>query len=806
MKFLPRIALIAPVALLVLLAGCATPTIPRMQRSAEPLPSTAGKTEEPQQAATPAAAAPVSRARITPGTGQMIDMQASSAPPLDTSAVGEATFNFEGESVHAVVKAILGDLLQQNYVIAPTVQGTVTLATPRPVSAEQAMSLLEMVLGWNNARLIWSDGRYSIVPSDKALAGNLAPRTDSLSNSRGYEVRAVPLKYIAASEMEKLLKPYAREGAIVQKDEGRNLIVFAGTRAELQNYLRTVEIFDVDWLAGMSVGVYPLQSAQALKVVAALEKAFGEGSKTPISGMFRFMPLEGQNAVMVITAQPKYLKDVETWIQQIDTGGEGTRLYVYDVQYMKATDLADQLNSVYGQGSTSRRSSAPSLMPGMEPVEVRTTDMPPATSATPTPVSAPSSMGGDGSGIPGGDVGISAAEGSNSLLVRASPTQWDSIRRAIERLDVMPAQVHIEAQVVEVKLTGELSYGVSWFFGNAITDATALAASQSLNDFRNSGSSIRPAPNGSSFTFLGPSAQVILNTLDSVSELHVLSAPSVLVRNNVEADFNSGTQIPVASTIINSGGNTNVDNTFSQVQFRQTGVSLKVKPRVSSNGLVFMEITQEVSSPSPDAPTVGGNVSVDNRKLHTEVAVQNGQTVVLAGLIKTEQGKGSSGIPMLSRIPVIGGLFGSQNRSNNREEVLVLITPTVVRSPDDARKLTDEYGERFKVLEPLRKVEKKAQSKAQREQPEPAAPAEPQAAPVQAVPAESKDASLQKVQPELYGQGEQKAPLEAPTTNTPPMQQAPPSQPQMALPEPAKPQEQPVEKSPSDGKAQDPEN
>ena len=805
MKFLPRIALIAPVALLVLLAGCATPTIPRMQRSAEPLPSTAGKTEEPQQAAAPAAAAPVSRARITPGTGQMIDMQASSAPPLDTSAVGEATFNFEGESVHAVVKAILGDLLQQNYVIAPTVQGTVTLATPRPVSAEQAMSLLEMVLGWNNARLIWSDGRYSIVPSDKALAGNLAPRTDSLSNSRGYEVRAVPLKYIAASEMEKLLKPYAREGAIVQKDEGRNLIVFAGTRAELQNYLRTVEIFDVDWLAGMSVGVYPLQSAQALKVVAALEKAFGEGSKTPISGMFRFMPLEGQNAVMVITAQPKYLKDVETWIQQIDTGGEGTRLYVYDVQHMKATDLADQLNSVYGQGSTSRRSSAPSLMPGLEPVEVRTTDMPPATSATPTPVSAPSSMG-DGAGIPGGDVGISAAEGSNSLLVRASPTQWDSIRRAIERLDVMPAQVHIEAQVVEVKLTGALSYGVSWFFGNAITDATALAASQSLNDFRNSGSSIRPAPNGSSFTFLGPSAQVILNTLDSVSELHVLSAPSVLVRNNVEADFNSGTQIPVASTIINSGGNTNVDNTFSQVQFRQTGVSLKVKPRVSSNGLVFMEITQEVSSPSPDAPTVGGNVSVDNRKLHTEVAVQNGQTVVLAGLIKTEQGKGSSGIPMLSRIPVIGGLFGSQNRSNNREEVLVLITPTVVRSPDDARKLTDEYGERFKVLEPLRKAEKKAQSKAQREQPEPAASAEPQAAPVQAVPAESKDASLQKVQPELYGQGEQKAPLEAPTANTPPMQQAPSPQPQMVPPEPAKPQEQPVEKSPSDGKAQDPEN
>ncbi len=814
MKFSPRIALIAPMALLVLLAGCATPTIPRMQRSAEPLPSAAGKAEKPSEAVASetSAAAPVSRARITPGTGQMIDMQAASAPPPDLGAAGEATFNFEGESVHAVVKAILGDLLQQNYVIAPTVQGTVTLATPRPVSAEQAMSLLEMVLGWNNARLIWSDGRYNVVPSDKALAGNLAPRTDSLSNSRGYEVRAVPLKYIAASEMEKLLKPYAREGAIVQKDEGRNLIVFAGTRAELQNYLRTVEIFDVDWLAGMSVGVYPLQSAQALKVVAALEKAFGEGSKTPISGMFRFMPLEGQNAVMVITAQPKYLKDVEAWIQQIDAGGEGTRLYVYDVQYMKATDLADQLNSVYGQGSTARRSSAPSLMPGLEPVEVRTTDMPPA-AATPTPVSAPSSGGGAGtSGIPGGEVGISAAEGSNSLLVRASPTQWDSIRRAIERLDSMPAQVHIEAQVVEVKLTGALSYGVSWFFGNAITDAAALAGSQTLNNFKNPGTSIRPAPNGASFTFLGPSAQVILNTLDSVSDLRVLSAPSVLVRNNVEADFNSGTQIPVASTIINSGGNTNVDNTFSQVQFRQTGVSLKVKPRVSGNGLVFMEITQEVSSPSPDAPsspTVGGNVSVDNRKLHTEVAVQNGETVVLAGLIKTEDSKGSSGFPGLSRIPLIGGLFGSQNTSTNRVEVLVLITPTVVRDPGDARKLTDEYGKRFKALEPLRKIEKKAQAKAQREQSEPGAPAEPpQAVPAQTAPVESKDASLQKVQPEIYGQGEQKSPPEeqaAGKPQVPPQVNQAPPQEQTPQPPPIKPEGSGLQ-SPENRKVQEPEN
>ncbi|MEO8162011.1 MAG: secretin N-terminal domain-containing protein [Arenimonas sp.] len=451
-------------------------------------------------------------------------------------------------------------------------------------------------------------------------------------------------------------------------------------------------------VAGMSVGVFPLQSAEASKVVTGLEKMFGEGSKTPLAGMFRFMPLEGQNAVMVITPQPAYLSRVEEFISRMDAGGEGSRLFVYEVKYVKASDLAEQLGKVYGNASTTT-STAPSLMPGLEPVEVRTTDMPPADAPLPSNAS-PGGISGDTTfNMGGSQVGISAVEESNSLLVRSSPAQWESIRRAIERLDSMPLQVQVEAQVVEVKLTGDLSYGVSWFFGNAI-DAATQPITNALNDFRKSATAIQST--GNAFTFLGPSAKVIINTLDSVSDVRILSAPSVLVRNNVEADFNSGQQIPVASTIINNNGNTNSDNTYSQVQFRQTGVSLKVKPRISSNGMVFMEITQDVSSPSSDGPVIGGNISVDNNKLHTEVAVMSGETIAIAGLIKTEQGHGSGGLPYLSRIPVIGALFGTKTVRDNRQEILVLITPTVIRDPMEARRVTDEYGERFRALEPLR--------------------------------------------------------------------------------------------------------
>ena len=476
------------------------------------------------------------------GTGQVINQRAASQPPPDLGASGEATFNFEGESLHAVVKAILGDLLQQNYVIAPNVQGTVTLATPRPVSGAQALSLLEMVLGWNNARLIWSDGRYNVVPADQAVAGNLSPRTGTPSNARGYEVRAVPLKYISAIEMEKLLKPYARDRAIVQVDTARNLIVVAGTRAELQNYLRTIEIFDVDWLSGMSVGVFPLQSAEAPKVVSELEKVFGEGGKSPLAGMFRFMPLEGQNAVMVITSQAKYLTRCREWIERIDAGGDGARLFVYEVKYVKAADLAEQLSNVFGrQRARSSAAAPPSLMPGLEPVRDPHHRHAAGRRAHPR-VEGRRWAGGATNATLNVVGGRSRHQrrGRKQLAAGArQPGQWESIRRAIERLDTMPLQVHIEAQVVEVKLSGALSYGVSWYFGNAVPVANQ-GATNSLSDWQNSATSIRPAPDGASFTFLGPSAQAVISTLDAVSDLRVLAAPSVLVRNNVDGRLHRG--------------------------------------------------------------------------------------------------------------------------------------------------------------------------------------------------------------------------------------------------------------------------
>ncbi|TWI05050.1 general secretion pathway protein D [Luteimonas cucumeris] len=671
------------------------------------------------------------------GSGQMINRGAASAsPPSLGSAVargegGSTTFNFEGESLHAVVKAVLGDMLGQNYVIAPGVQGTVTFATPKPVDAAQALSLLEMVLGWNNARMVYGDGRYSIVPADQALAGAVAPRIGAPGMARGgYQVQVVPLRYVSATEMEKLLKPYARPNAIVNVESSRNLITLAGTRAELANYLRTIEIFDVDWLSGMSVGVFPLQSGNAAKVATDLEKVFGEQSKSPVAGMFRFMPLEGANAVLAITSQPDYLDDIGDWIDRIDGVGDTPRLFSYELKYIKADDLATRLAEVFGsQRGGNGGDSDPSLMyPDAEQIRGLADNMSPTSKGDPNSSDIGSSSGmGGGSGIGSGNgtlnlnpeqrssnttvtlevdgdrVGVSAVQETNALLVRASPAAWRSIRDVIERLDVMPMQVHIEAQVAEVKLSGELSYGVNWFFEKAVTDA-GLPDAVGRTTWSTLAGSITPG--GLGWTFLGRNAAAVIEALDQVTDVKLLQTPSVVVRNNAEATFNVGSRIPISSVSINPGNDS--DNTISQVQYIETGTILKVRPRVTKDGMVFLDIVQEISTPGSQADAdQNGNVRIDTRRLKTEAAIQSGETIMLAGLISDGVDRGSSGVPGLSRIPIIGGLFGTQRSNTSREEVIVLLTPSIIRNPQEARDLTDEYGRRFRAMEPLKPVKQK---------------------------------------------------------------------------------------------------
>jgi len=649
-----------------------------------------------------------------PGSGVFINREAAAREPRPVDGEGEITLNFEGQGIQEIIHAILGDILQENYVIAPGISGEVTFSTARPVASDQVLPILEMLLRWNGATLVWRDDRFHVLPVSDAVRGNLTLRPSGGELQRGYQVVAVPLEYISAEQMQLLLEPYAREDAVLNADNARSMLVLAGTRAELRNYMQIVDTFDVDWLKGMSVGMFQIQRVEVADLITELEELLG-GEDSPLAGMFRIMPLERLNSIMVITPNEHYLNEVESWIERLDRSSPeaGSRLYVYRVKNLDAEVLAGYLANVFGGegggGRSTARQDRGSLAPGLETAQASSvSEFQNQTSPQARDRASSGSSGGGGGTVTlgeDGDVRITAVLETNSLLIQASPSDYDAILNAIERLDEEPLQVLIEAQVLIVALTDELQYGVSWFLANSLPDEegfpglpadSGFVGSPEANNFRF----------GAGTGFLGAIADSVgsdfvsatINALESVSDVRTISAPSLMVRNNSDARINVGTQVPIQSTSFTG----NTDRVFGSTQFLNTGVILSVTPRVNPGGLVYMTVSQEVSSPGERA-TPDSNPAINTRTIETEVAVQSGQTIVLGGLIEETTNKGRSGVPFLQRIPGLGALFRSSNDSLSRSETLVLITPTVVESTAKLERVSREFSRKFRGLDPLRR-------------------------------------------------------------------------------------------------------
>ena len=723
---------------MTLLAGCATPTAKRPQASnsdiltadtiLRPAPQTLASEDVTGIAISPDASAnrPPPKPEIDVGTGKFFTVQ---PPKRSNSGEGQVTFNFENQPIQAVVKAILGDMLEENYTIAPNVGGNVTYSTSRPIQREDAMPVLEMLLSWTGNALVREGNRYTVLQAKDAIPGKLTPRIGA-SQEPGYALRIFPLHYISPSEMAKLLKPYAKPNAFVSIDPNRSLLVLAGDPSELDNYQRTIDTFDVDWLTGMSIGVFTMQHVEVTKLLPDLELVFGTKGESPLAGMFRFMPIEQTNQMIVITPQREYLKQAEEWLQRLDRGGaeNSVQLYVYNVKNLKAPDLASYLSEIFlGTSGGSRRSSTSgSVGQGLRPVTIGgvggrsgggmnygSSLRPQSEQEKSAPAAAPAPAG--GGAAKDTDIRISAIEENNQLMVQATPLEWDQIESAIRRLDVVPLQVQIEAKILEVKLTNNLSYGVQWYLKGLMGTATGSAQENGRYAIDRSGNrwdrqrfslgargDVTPTNNaGLFYSFLNSSFEVALQALELSDQSKTLAAPSLVVANNQEAQINVGQQIPVNQTFVTTGISGDSGQRYGSVQYLNTGITLAVTPRVNPGGLVYLDIAQEVSSPTGAADS-SGNRAISQRQLQTQVAVQSGETLLLGGLIQDTSGSGQKGVPILSKIPVVGHLFGTTQVDKDRTELIVLITPRVISTVDEGRQMTEDYSRQFESLAPLR--------------------------------------------------------------------------------------------------------
>jgi general secretion pathway protein D len=645
-----------------------------------------------------------------PGTGVFVR-----APVQISEAAGERniTLNFENTNLREVVKVILGDLLNENYSIDPTVQGAVTLQTSDPLSRDDLIPTLELLLRMNGAALVSQNGLYNVVPRETAVRGMVAPQLgdSGIALPRGYSVRVVPLAYIAAEEMQKILEPFTAAGNVVRVDRVRNMLILAGGGPEIARLLETVRIFDVDWLAGMSIALFTPDFVDAETLSSELQIVFGESGESPLSGLIQFVTLERLDALLVITPRPQYLEKVGEWVERLDrdTGGVGQRLFVYRVQNGKAADLATVLGEVFQSESGSAIVSPPELAPGLEAMEIASRqpsveggEAVPAvavqgevgTAPYPTPAAL---VAGEGLAITGGaPIRIIADEINNALVILATSQQYKQVEAALRRLDVSPQQVLIEATIAEITLKGDLKYGMEWFFTNQLGDK------QGIGQLDLGTAGIGAIVPGFSYQIVDKAGAVraVLNALADDSRLNVISSPSLMVLNNQTASIDVGDEVPIVTQQQQSTVGTS-SPIVNNIEYRNTGVLLSVTPRVNVGGLVTMDVEQEVSQVSTESEAGSLTPTTSKRSITTSVAVQSGQTVVLGGLIREQKSVVRSGIPGLYNLPIIGPLFGTTSDQQVRTELVVLITPRAVQDAVDAAQVTDEFRSKMESLRPL---------------------------------------------------------------------------------------------------------
>ena len=636
--------------------------------------------------------------------GNGVVVKPSEAQPVTKDESGNLTLNFEGADLREVVRTILGDILKENYIVDPRVGGSITLRTAKPIPKSAAMHTLEEVLRMNGAVMIReADGVFRIVPSAVAGKGNATPQLADSSKPLpgGYSIQIVPLKYIGVADMAKILEPLAGEPSSVRIDPLRNMLILSGTQLQLKHMLETIDMFDVDWISGMSVGLFTLQSVDVKTVTSEMEKLFGDKNLGPLAGAVRVVPLERLNALLVVTPQAKYLDQAQVWIERLDrpgAGGGGQRLYVYPVQNGKAENLATLLNDAFSKkGAQGKTTAAASLAPGAQPAEIKSADSTAAASNEAQPIAATRIEYGpaDSVGLPQ-DVRVIADKDNNALLILASPADYESIESAIRKLDVAVRQVLVEVTIAEVTLKDELKYGLEWYFNHGAR----------INGKLDTGSAgIAALVPGFSYSWINKAGDIgaTLNALATDSKLKIISSPHITVADNQTAKIQVGDRVPVISQTQTVASTTTATGIISSVQYLETGVMLSVTPRVNAGGQVSMEISQEVSNAATTTSSGIDSPTIQKRSAESTVTVKSGETIVLAGLIKEEKTKSTEGLPLLAKIPLIGGLFGTQSWGDNRTELIILITPRVLTDTPDAAAITQEYRKRISGLERMLK-------------------------------------------------------------------------------------------------------
>jgi general secretion pathway protein D len=672
------------------------------------------------------------KSQIFSGEGDVSSAAASTlnpAPPgQEVVAQGADSYdlNFQNADINAVTKVLLGDILKLSYSVDPRVQGTISLSSGRPVAKAAILSLYESAAKIVNANVVKEGGIYKVVPIGEALGNGAIDQANNLT--QGYGISVLPLRYVSAKAVLQAVDSFAAKPGMVKADAARNLLLIQGPSTERASAIEAATALDVDWMKGQSVGIFPVRNASPDTIIAELRNVFDSAKDGTAANLVRFQAINRLNAVLAVAQSDYLIRQTKSWVARLDHADyDNTTVRVYKLRFGNAKLVAAILKDVFtGQSGLGGLGSADlsQLTPG---AGTRRATSSTTRSPTPNSPSTPSSIfnnpestdnssggsntdqnqqsstsrtstdiaslstGGQSGPAPLPNVRITADIANNALLIYASRDQYKMVERAIFELDRAPNQVAIDVTVAEITLKNELQYGVEYYLrsggaGKNQKGSIGFGTTQILQ---------RAVPGANIVLGSNSDPRVVLSALEAVTDVKVLSAPSLVVLDNQTATLQVGDQVPVITQ--QATGVVSPDSPIvNSVERQDTGVILKVLPRVNANGVVNLEVTQEVSAVSSTDPTLGPTIS--KRKVQSSVAVTSGQTVLLGGLISSNSSVDRNGIPILMDIKVIGDLFATTDKKANRTELILFIRPQIIQNGLDAQAVSEELRSKLTTL------------------------------------------------------------------------------------------------------------
>jgi len=619
-------------------------------------------------------------------------LKAHKVSPKKGGGAMPVVFNFDHADIREVIKVFLKDILKLNYMVDNSVKGSVTLHTEGKLRPDQVMDVFQAVLRINNLAMVKRGDIYVVLPAKRAARMTTQAVEGAAPLQKGAYIAIYPLKYISVSSLAGLVKPLLSEGGTIIPERRSNALIVADLPAGQERISKVIRLLDTNMFAGLVFKVFPLKVTKASEMAGVLRKIFTShlaGAKGSYQRM-EIIPFSSTNALLVLAKDKKELDTVGSWIQQLDQGEEGsTGIYVYPVENGKAEEIANLLKELYGEqissGGKSSSSRQRTIIPATKKAKTRVKVSTPAT------------------GELSGSVKIIPDKVNNLLVIRASSSDYKAIKEVLKKVDVVPRQVVIEVMIVEVRLTKHLEYGVEWYLVNHMDiGGEAYKGIAGLNNggvaLSDKGFSGLPA-GGFTYALFDSEEQLraLLRQLSDISTIKFLSSPVLIATDNGDARIEVGKEVPIITQTVT---NTSADNpnVTSNVEYRKTGVILDVKPHINSGGLVSLDVSQEVSAAQTNTLSGINSPIILNRKVSTSMVVQDGHTVLIGGLIQDIMSSGTSGIPLLKDLPYVGFLFGHTIEEHDRTELLIALTPHVMRNKEEAAKITEEITNRISEI------------------------------------------------------------------------------------------------------------